>query len=395
MNSSLRYAMVYLVLGSLWIILSDNLLFESSDSSHEIIKLSTGKGLLFVTLSSVLVFYLIFQARKRVDIEKKEIEKRESYLRQISTTTQREYCLVNNSSEVFFRNKVLIKTGTTPTPLNTLLSQLIQDQSTVNELHALYEKCLNSGLEVERDILENDQYFTFTFLPLDDELKEIILIIEDNTSNKREMKEQHLNREMLDLILNSEEIGLYNWNLVTQKTTSNSTLVKLIGAQSESEVPNNAEWISRVHPEDQKTSELAFQEHVEGNTEAYESQYRFKTLDGTYKWLIEYAKVIERNEQGEPLHMMGVVIDFDSFKKNEDRIVQQSALLKEMAHNNSHVVRGPLARILGLIDLMGHIQVEPSSLSPEQADILNKIKVSAEELDQVIRVSAAKLNQDN
>ncbi|MEQ9168240.1 MAG: histidine kinase dimerization/phospho-acceptor domain-containing protein [Fulvivirga sp.] len=59
--------------------------------------------------------------------------------------------------------------------------------------------------------------------------------------------------------------------------------------------------------------------------------------------------------------------------------------LEDYAHYNSHNIRGPLARILGLIHLWETQSIQQS----EKEEMLSRIEESAKELDEMVR----KVNQ--
>ncbi|OYW76463.1 MAG: histidine kinase, partial [Sphingobacteriia bacterium 32-37-4] len=62
--------------------------------------------------------------------------------------------------------------------------------------------------------------------------------------------------------------------------------------------------------------------------------------------------------------------------------------LAEIAWEQSHLVRAPLARILGMVNLFQNDFIS----NEEKAMYLNYLKVSAEELDAVIKAIAIKTN---
>jgi PAS domain S-box-containing protein len=80
----------------------------------------------------------------------------------------------------------------------------------------------------------------------------------------------------------------------------------------------------------------------------------------------------------------GLVLINDITDRNRyiNTIEKQNQTLLEIAWIQSHVVRAPLARLMGLVDLM-----EMELKSPEEGitTLMNYIKDSAEELDQIIR----------
>ena len=63
-------------------------------------------------------------------------------------------------------------------------------------------------------------------------------------------------------------------------------------------------------------------------------------------------------------------------------IEEQNKKLKEIAWIQSHVVRAPLARIMGLVDLLSE---QHSNEDIDNSQIIEAIASSANELDQIIR----------
>ncbi|SEJ71521.1 PAS domain S-box-containing protein [Cyclobacterium xiamenense] len=63
-------------------------------------------------------------------------------------------------------------------------------------------------------------------------------------------------------------------------------------------------------------------------------------------------------------------------------VEQQNRRLRDIAWVQSHVVRAPLARLMGLVNLL---EIELSDLPAEKKELLNHIVFSADELDDVIK----------
>ncbi len=63
---SARIAAMYLVAGSVWIVLSDTFAWGSSSDPNSIMELSIVKGLLYVALSALLIFFLVFQTLREI-----------------------------------------------------------------------------------------------------------------------------------------------------------------------------------------------------------------------------------------------------------------------------------------------------------------------------------------
>jgi hypothetical protein len=71
-------------------------------------------------------------------------------------------------------------------------------------------------------------------------------------------------------------------------------------------------------------------------------------------------------------------------------INEQNEKLREIAWTQSHIVRAPLARMIGLINLL-HNPSLPEDVSPD--GILNFILASAHELDGIIKEIVRKTEQ--
>lgn len=77
-----------------------------------------------------------------------------------------------------------------------------------------------------------------------------------------------------------------------------------------------------------------------------------------------------------------LVNDITERYKYVETIEKQNQTFREIAWIQSHVVRAPLARLLGLVNLM---ESELSDLGQESPDLIEHIKDSAFELDQIVR----------
>ncbi|MDZ7755432.1 MAG: histidine kinase dimerization/phospho-acceptor domain-containing protein [Rhodohalobacter sp.] len=65
-------------------------------------------------------------------------------------------------------------------------------------------------------------------------------------------------------------------------------------------------------------------------------------------------------------------------------IEEQNSILREVAWVQSHELRGPLSRMLGLIDVMKNYD-QFKSIKKEKSELLNEISIAANELDEMIR----------
>ncbi|TXC77102.1 PAS domain S-box protein [Luteibaculum oceani] len=117
-------------------------------------------------------------------------------------------------------------------------------------------------------------------------------------------------------------------------------------------------------------------------------EYNLTSKKGELLYIMDRC-YIRRDNDGTPLRTIGSMSDITVLKKQLERIERQNEKLKEIAWLQSHVIRAPLAKILGLIQL--HKETKEESLN--EGEIFELIRSSAAELDKVIREISEKTNE--
>ena len=59
------------------------------------------------------------------------------------------------------------------------------------------------------------------------------------------------------------------------------------------------QWTDLHHPDDREKAWISIQDHLEGRTSEHKVEYRMRTKDGQYKWILDQARVVERDACGE------------------------------------------------------------------------------------------------
>jgi signal transduction histidine kinase len=91
------------------------------------------------------------------------------------------------------------------------------------------------------------------------------------------------------------------------------------------------DWDALMHPDDQADNHEAYLRHVRGETSVYESSYRARAADGTWRWLAERGRVIEWDAEGQPLRMVGIQSDITERRAVEDAAASAMARLSKIA----------------------------------------------------------------
>lgn len=89
--------------------------------------------------------------------------------------------------------------------------------------------------------------------------------------------------------------------------------------------------------------------------------------------------------------ILGYLAAFQNITKQEtflQSLENKNKQLKELAADQSHLVRAPLARILGIIELIQNVDLESS----EKSELISHLKTSGEELDEALKDLSQKMN---
>lgn len=77
---------------------------------------------------------------------------------------------------------------------------------------------------------------------------------------------------------------------------------------------------SNIHPQDQARVKAALQAHFKGDTHHFEIAYRVKDRNNNWLWILDRAKIVERDNNERPLRMTGTIKDINSIKLTEEQL---------------------------------------------------------------------------
>lgn len=135
------------------------------------------------------------------------------------------------------------------------------------------------------------------------------------------------------------------------------------------------------HPDNIETEIGYLKDIIEGKREYYRIEKRYITKFRDIVW-VDIAVSVIRDENGNPLNFVGIVIDITQTKKIQSELQKAredaeaaSKAKSEFLANMSHEIRTPMNVILGL----GHLALK-TTLDPKQRDYITKIYASAQSL---------------
>ncbi len=141
----------------------------------------------------------------------------------------------------------------------------------------------------------------------------------------------HLSEQRLRFALDGAGDGIWEYELNSGINRVSPGMLRLLGMPVPSDQHlSMQQWphlpIDHLHPDSLSRILAALQAIQDGLTEQYEVEQQVRCGDGRYKWLLSRGMVIERDERGQPLRMIGTSVDINRRKQMEQELTDQARL---------------------------------------------------------------------
>jgi PAS domain S-box-containing protein len=186
--------------------------------------------------------------------------------------------------------------------------------------------------------------------------------------------------------------GVWDWNLVTGEEFVSARIKTMFGYEEGDVITQADDLDGRTHPDDLVQMQRDRLDHFEGRTPLYRNEHRVRCKDGSWKWVLSRGMVIARDEQRQPLRMVGTHTDITERKMAEVQQRVLEAQLREaqkleaigtLAGGVAHDFNNLLAVILGNLTLARE-DVGPEHPALESLNEINRASVRARHLVQQI-----------
>jgi PAS domain S-box-containing protein len=124
----------------------------------------------------------------------------------------------------------------------------------------------------------------------------------------------------LSLAIEASGVGFWDWNLKTNEVYFDRQWLNLIGFQEEELTVNHTFWEERIHPGDKENVLNTLDKHLNNIDLIYKTEHRIRRKDGTYIWVLDTGRVIERDAFKKPLRIIGTTIDITEKVVNREKI---------------------------------------------------------------------------
>ncbi len=192
-------------------------------------------------------------------------------------------------------------------------------------------------------------------------------------SLRQKLEEQLRDKEYIQAFtLNEASDGLWDWDLRNNSLYLSPQWYRMMGYGPHEVSPELNTWKSAVHPDDIDRVISLLDNHLNGQTDRYEAKYRLRNRNGDYLWVHDRGKVMERDEQDQPVRVVGMVLDVTKAKQLEEKLRHRSQRDELTGLNNRRTGYDMFSRYLRLSIRRG----TPLSIAMLDLDHFKKINDS-------------------
>lgn len=161
---------------------------------------------------------------------------------------------------------------------------------------------------------------SYTTLPTaDDRLAAVAGLQQKASWLEAEIAERQRAEERYTLAARATNDVIWDWDLATNALTWNGTLHTGFGYPPREVEPVIGWRYGRIHPDERDGVIAGVNAVIEGGGESWSDEYRFRRHDGSYATVIDRA-YIARNETGEPVRMIGSLMDITERRRVEEEL---------------------------------------------------------------------------
>ena len=159
--------------------------------------------------------------------------------------------------------------------------------------------------------------------------------IEDITERKRAEAALKDSERRLTLALDSAQMGMWDLDLLTDTSVRSLRHDQIFGYSAAVPTWGAAVFMTHVVPEDRDVAKQAFEKAFVSDN--FDMECRILWADKSIHWISAKGRVY-RNPKGDPVRMMGTVLDITEHKRAEEALQRSEREFRELAESMPQIV---------------------------------------------------------
>jgi PAS domain S-box-containing protein len=154
--------------------------------------------------------------------------------------------------------------------------------------------------------------------------------LEEEIAQRKQIEAQLLESEnRFRLALDASSNGVWDYDLASGTAYFGENWHSTLGYGAREGFTTSQAYDEQIHPEDRERVIALRQAHIRGETPRYEAEYRIRSKAGTWLWILSRGQVLQRDEQGRALRLIGTHTDISRLKEVEAELVRARTDLEE------------------------------------------------------------------
>lgn len=227
-----------------------------------------------------------------------------------------------------------------------------------------------------------------TFIEHDD--SEYVLAVARNITERKEREIMlQKTRDRVELALNGADLGMWDWDVVTDELVFNSRWAEMLGYQAASLPPNFKAIFEMIHEKERERVISVFR-GIRQSSPSFEEEFRVTTRSNESKWFLVRGKATEFDNEGKASRLTGTAMDITQRRLSEDHLkqyadkLQRSNEMKELFTDIlRHDLLNPAGNIKGFTELL--LEIENNE---QKRSMLERIQKNDDKLIDMIDTAA-------
>ena len=126
--------------------------------------------------------------------------------------------------------------------------------------------------------------------------------------------------ERLRFVLEGSDLGFWDWKIDTNEVERDPVWAEILGYSHEEIKHTTQQWTDFIYPDDREKAWQSIQDVLDGRSSIHKIEYRMIHKNGSLRWILDHAKVVQRDQDGRPIRMSGTHADITERKAAEEEL---------------------------------------------------------------------------
>jgi diguanylate cyclase (GGDEF)-like protein/PAS domain S-box-containing protein len=219
--------------------------------------------------------------------------------------------------------------GYTEKELKSLTWPALTHPDDLNKDLLLFDKMVEGELdeyEIDKRFIAKDGSIVYTHVTIacrrhvQDNTFLVIAGFLDITKQKQAEQALLQSKEQLALVLDSSELGVWDWDVIANRISTNRYSADILGCSMEELNLHPQWWINAIQSKYKFKFLRSINEIIKGRCISQRVEYQLSDLHGGSRWILQTGRVVDVDDKGNPLRVCGTHSDITDIKQVEDSL---------------------------------------------------------------------------